>query len=308
MSDCKIPHRQLTAWLAAALIPTTIQLIGGASWLTVLLVATVSLLFIWLRWDFGAAPKGKLAAVLQWLLMVAVLITACRYAAKSWPGGEHPVVGIILLSLAVWSVSKGTSAAARVGSVLFWFVLGLYLILFGAGVKEVQFSYLQPVAGDPDAFGCVLLLTPASAAIHLYNRKGRKHRLLLIAVFVVVASALTTGVLSPVVAVKKENAFYEMTRSLNLLGQARRFEAILSAGMTVAWFSLLTFYLSLCAYHAETAHTRRKKKGSVIAALVVVIALLCDLHIPGILLLVFGAIFWVLLPLLTQGLGPEKKS
>ena len=115
MSDCKIPHRQLTAWLAAALIPTTIQLIGGASWLTVLLVATVSLLFIWLRWDFGAAPKGKLAAVLQWLLMVTVLSTACRYAAKSWPSGEHPAVGIILLSLAVWSISKGTSAAARVG-------------------------------------------------------------------------------------------------------------------------------------------------------------------------------------------------
>lgn len=308
MNNRKIPHRQLTAWLAAALMPTTIQLLGGASWLSVLLAVGVSMLLIWFRWRFGASPKGKLLSILQWLLLVAILITACRCASESWPGGAHPVVGFVLLALALWSVRKGSEAAARVGSVLFWFVLGLYLVLFGAGVKEIRLGHLKPTAGEPDSFGCVLLLTPAAAALHLYNKEGLKPRLLLIGVFAVAASVLTAGVLSPALAMQEENAFYEMTRSLNLLGQARRFEAVLSAGMTVAWYSLLTLYLSLCEYHGETAHSGWGKWGSIAAAVVSAIAVLCDLHIPAILLLLLATIFWVMIPLLTQGLEHQKKS
>lgn len=307
MNDCKIPHRQLTAWLAAGLIPTTVQLVAGGSWLSALLAVIISLLCIWLRWTFGAEPTGKLFSCLQWFVLIAVMIAACRHAEQSWPGGAHPVVGIVLLGLAVWSVQKGTSAAARVGSVLFWFVLVLYLILFGAGMKDVRIKWLQPTTGNVDAFGCVLLLTPAAAAIHLYNKEGIKPRLLLIGMFAVVATALTAGVLSPQVAVNKENAFYEMTRSLNLLGQARRFEAVLSAGMTTAWFALLSLYLSLCKQYSEMIHTGWGGKGSIAAALVVAVAVLCDLHIPGILLLILAAIFWVLVPLLTQGLDCKKK-
>ena len=266
------------------------------------------MLCIWLRWTFGAEPSGKVVSCFQWLLAVMVMIAACRYAQQSWPGGAHTVIGIILLLLAFWSVQKGTSAAARVGSVLFWFVLILYLVLFGAALKDVRMEWLRPVKGDVNAFGCVLLLTPAAATVHLYNKEGIKPRLLLIGLFAIVSAVLTAGVLSPQVALHKDHAFYEMTRSLNLLGQARRFEAVLSAGMTAAWFALLSLYLSLCKHYSEMLHPEWGTRGTVAAAAIVVVVLLCDLHIPEILLLITGAIFWVLLPILTQGLDRKKKS
>lgn len=308
MYNLDLPRRQLTAWLAAAIIPTAIQLTSGASWLSVLLTCVLSLLCVWLRWAFGAESTGKLGIILQWALLTAVLGTACQASTQSWPRGAHPAVGIILLLLSLWSVWKGTSASARVGCVLFWFVLLLYLVLLGAGVKDIRIEWLTPTKGDVNAFGCVLLLTPAAAAVHLNKKDGLKPRMLLIGVFCTVAAVVTAAVLSPEVAAGKDNAFYEMTRSLNLLGQARRFEAVLSAGMTAGWFALLSLYLSLCAHLSEKMHAGFGKWGSAIAAFLAGTILLCDLHIPGAILLISSAVFWVLLPLLTQVLGGEKKS
>ena len=308
MNDHKIPHRQLTAWLAAALIPTVIQITGGTSWLSVLLICAATLPCVWLRWRFGAEPTGKVNAVVQIALLTVVLTTACRASAQSWPSGAPPFIGITLLSLAAWSVSKGISATARVSCVLFWFVLVLYLILLGAGMKDVKPQWLSPGKGDVEAFGCVLLLTPAVAGIHLNKKENLKPRLLLISAFGILAAAITAGVLSPEVAARKENAFYEMSRSLNLLGQARRFEAVLSAGMTAGWFALLSLYLSVCADLSEKLHCGWGKWGSFGAAAVTAGGVLCEVHIPGLLLLVLCAVFWVLIPLLTQGIVIKKKS
>ena len=268
----------------------------------------MSLLCIWLRWTFGTHPKEKLIIILQWALLTVVLGSACQASVQSWPSGGHPVVAMVLLLLAVWSAWKGPSASARVGCVLFWFVLILYLVLLGAGVKDTQINWLMPTRGDADAFGCVLLLTPAAAAIHLNKRETFKPRLLLIGLFCTVAAVITVGVLSPQVASTRENAFYEMTRSLNLLGQARRFEAVVSAGATVGWFSLLTLYLTLCGSLAGKINSAWEQWGMLAAAVVALTVLLCEVHIPGVFLLILTAVFWVLLPLLTQGLGLQKKS
>jgi hypothetical protein len=304
----EIPNRQLTAWLASAIIPTAIQLTAGASWISVFLVSVLTLLCTWLRWTFGTEPKGKLMVFLQWALLSIVLGSACQAAVQSWPRGGHPAVAIVLLALAVWSAWKGPSAAARVGCVLFWFVLILYLVLLGAGVKDVQLRWLIPTKGDTDPLGCVLLLTPAVAAIHLNKKESFKPRLLMIGLFCTVAAAITVGVLSPQVASTKGNAFYEMTRSLNLLGQARRFEAVLSAGATAGWFSLFALYLTLCGRLAGKIKSEWEQWGTAVAAGSAMLILLCDLHISGVLLLILTAVFWVLLPLLAQGLGTIKKS
>lgn len=308
MYNRKIPHQQLTAWLAAAIIPTAIQLTAGASWFSVLLASLLCLMCVGVRWGFGTEPRGVLIAVIQWLLLVLILGTVCRASVQSWPEGAHPVVALVLLALALWSTWKGTSAAARVGCALFWFVLVLYLILLGAGMKDVQIPWLKPTQGGVESLGCILLLTPAAAVLHLNKRERIKSRLILPGLLCTVAAVITAGVLSPQIAAVRSNAFYEMTRSLNLLGQARRFEAVVSAGMTVGWFCLFSLYLTLCTEYAESVRPGLGRCGSILAAVAASTILLCDLHIPGILLLVFSAVFWVLLPLMTQGIDKIKKS
>lgn len=307
MYNHDLPQRQLTAWLCAALIPTVIQLTAGTSWLNVLLACSLSLLCIWARWGLGAEPKGKTAIFLQWAFLTLILGMTCKAAAQSWPSGSTPAVGIILLLLALWSVSKGVSASARVGAALFWVVLLLYMIILGAGVKDIRPEWLLPAQSDVDPFGCVLLLTPAVGAIHIYKKETPKARLLLIGVFCTAASLVTVGVLSAKVSQVRDHAFYEMTRSLNLLGQARRFEAVLSAAVTAGWFSLLSFYLATCAKLAEKLRPGTGKKGSIVAVLIAAVFLLCNLHIPKLPVLVLSAVFWVFQPLLTQGLVVVKK-
>lgn len=308
MYNNKLPHQQLTAWLAAAIVPTAVQLIAGASWLGVLLASLVTLLCIGLVWQWGAEPKGKLIALLQWGLLTAVLSALCRQAPGSWPEGGHKAVALILLALALWAAWKGTSASARVGCVLFWFVLLLYLIVLGAGMKEVELRWLKPGRGEVSALCCILLLTPAAAFIHLNKRERCKPRLLLIGLFCTVAAAVTAGVLSPQVSANLENPFFEMTRSLNLLGQARRFEALLSAGMTVGWFSLINLQLTLCSEWANRIRTGWAKPGMIAAALVTTVSILLGWSIPGSVLLILAALLWVLLPLILRVTGKIKKS
>lgn len=308
MYDHKLHHRQLTAWLLAAIIPTGIQLTAGASWVSVLLVAMLSILCIWFRWRFGAEPQGIWMCLLWLGIMSLLLGTAAQTSILSWPTGGHPLAAAILLLLAAWSAWKGTDAAARVGSVLFWLVLILYLVLLGSGVKEVQWKWLRPTKGDVVPLGCILLLTPAAATVHLKKKESFQSRLLIPGALCTLSSLITAGVLSPRAATEQTDAFYQMIRSLSILGQGRRFEAVLSAGMTVGWFCVFSLYLTICATISEKIKKGAGRWGIVGATIASLGILLCQMHIPGTVLLVLCAIFWVLIPVLTQWIVVEKKS
>lgn len=308
MNSEKIPSSQLTAWLFAAVVPAAIQLTAGASWLSVLLVALICLLCVSVRWRWGITPTSKGYAVALWILMTLLLGAMSGEVIKCWPTGGHAAVPIILLALALWASCKGASAAARVGCVFFWFFLFMYLVLIGGGLKDVRVQWLNPIRSDVGALGCVLLLTPAVATTYLKKGEKIKPGLILVSIVCVAAAVITAGVLSPQVAITKENAFYEMTRSLTLLGKARRFEAVLSAGTTIGWFVLMCLYLTICGKMAEMIREGWKRKGVTVAALIAAVCVLCELHIPHIILLVSAAVFWVLVPLWTQAVDRIKKS
>lgn len=217
-------------------------------------------------------------------------------------------VPLILLALAAWSSQKGLSASARVGCVLFWAVLAIYIIVIAAGAKEAQMQWLRPADTELDWDLIVLSLTPAAASILLKKERRWGPRLLLPGVFILCASAITAGVLSPMVANELENPFYEMSRSLNVFGVAKRFEAVVSAGMTVGWFGLLSLYLSICGKYFEGIRHGWGRIGVFVGALFSALWLLCNLHIPKGILVILVAVFWVAAPLLTQGIERIKKS
>lgn len=300
----KIPGRQLSGWVFVALVPVSIQLGAGSSWLATAGVASICGVAVWLVWRFGA-ERWRWTYVPRYLLLVVIVGTLLDRAASSWPGDNYPAVPLILLALAAWSTGKGTSAAARVGCVLFWFVLLMYLMVFGAGVGSVRVEWLRPWWGEVEAEVVLLMLVPAISVSLLREGDGWSGRMLLPGAFLVLAAVLVSGVMSPELAGK---GFYEMSRGLELLGTVSRFEPVISAGMTLGWFSLLTLLLSVCGCLMDRFRKGSGRVGVYIGAVGSAVWMLCDLHISMVLLLVLVSIFWVLMPLLEQGVGQEKKS
>lgn len=297
-------------WLFAAAVPPSIQLTAGASWLSVLLVSLVSFCIMLICRSWGKTPDSKVYALAIWGIMALLLGMLSKESVKCWPEGGNRAVAIILLALSLWSAWKGTAAASATGCVIYWFILIIYSIIYMEGANEIQFDWLGPIRSDTPALGCIVLLTPVIAIGCLggSRKDGLKLKYLLLYLFPVLAAILTNGILSPEVSREKENAFYEMTRSLTLLGQAKRFEAILSSASAIGWFGLMSLYLVICAEMAEMIHPQWRKKGMVIAAGAAVIYTVLDLSIPQIPVLILTAVLWVLVPIFTWSIGKIKKS
>lgn len=303
----KIPYPQLTAWLFAGMTPVLIQLFSGSPWTWVAIAGIIGVVLTMLVWRSGWQPS-KWQCPLIFIYIVVFVGQLLSSAAQSWPKGDATAVPLILLLVAAWSAQKGPSAAARTGAVLFWAVLILYLAVFAAGLGDITCSWLLPRWELPDGYGLAVLLVPSFAVCLLGTGRKSVARLSLPVLFPVVGALITAGALSPEVASSLGNPFYEMTRSISLLGVARRFEALISAAMTVGWFALMSMLLTVCGVLTQKIFPGRGRSGVWLAAAAAAGVLLCGLHIPAIFMTLVGAVFWVVVPLITQGLVSEKKS
>ena len=292
----EIPAPRLSAWLFAAMVPPLIQLSCGSSWALLLLAGIACLLLGKLRKDTELPNWSKLPGV---LLTAVLLGELAALSADSWPVGDSfPAVPLILLALGAWSALKGPQAAAGVGAVLFLFIFIMYMLLFAAGVGQIRLEWIRPTKTLVDPMCLTVLLLPL-ASVPAKGKVGG--RLALGLIVAVLAVALTHGILSPGVAQQADHPFYEMSRSLELLGVARRFEAVTGAAFTAGWFLLISYLL--CA-----AGRLVGRVGVWAAAAGAAIWVLCGLHISGWILAMLWAVFWVGLPRIAQGLGKIKKS
>lgn len=304
----RIPARQLSAWLFAGMTPVLIHLLSGGSWMCTAVGGIAGAALMWCVWRSRWRPTKWQCPILIFYIVI-LLGQLLHRTSESWPVGDNdPAVALIILFLGAWSASKGVSAAARTGTVLFWVVLVLYLIVFGTGTMEIRLEYLMPRWEITDALGFAVFGLPVASVCLLAQGEKAGTRSVLPALFATVASIITAGVLSPGIAAATPNAFYETCRSLNLLGVARRFEPLISAGMTVGWFVLISLFLSCCGALTHKLFPGRGRYGVWIAAVFAAVIKLCGLHIWPWLPVFLGALFWVGFPLLAQGLEREKKS
>lgn len=274
-----VPNRQLATWLCVALIPTLLQLAAGIGWLMAVIVAAVCTGVVSVVWKWGKVPEHRAFAGLQYLYIIVLLCTLLPYSAMSWPGDNYPAVPLILLALAAWSANKGADAAARVGCVLFWLVLIIYLTVLASGTSGITIDWLHPGNSADPLPAVVLLLIPCITLTLRKEKKGWSPRLLLPGIFLVAAAVITAGNLSPALAQRLPDPFYSAVRSLNILGIAQRFEAVLSAGMTVGWFGMFAVLLSSATGYAECIKPQLGKKGLWISAGLSALGMLCKLHI-----------------------------
>lgn len=294
-----LPEKQMAAWLAAA-SPVVIQFAADSQWWPVALIAVVALVAVRLVWKWGSCSRWTV--IPSCVLLIIYVGQILQASAEIWPGNSYPAVPLFLLGLALWSAWKGASAAARAGCVLFWLVLIVYPAVFGAALQDVRWEWVEPKEGAADGNVLLLLLLPVLSGILLKKGTGSSKKLLLPSLFAVVCSILTAGILSR----PEEDGFYQMVRSIDLLGVVKHFEALISATATVGWFALLSWTLSICGGAGELI--AGKGKTFVIAGAVgAAIWMLCELHIHIEILAVSTAVFWVLVPILAQGLERVKK-
>lgn len=245
----------------------------------------------------------------MYLLAVIVLGELASESAGSWPVGDsYPAVPMILLVLAAWSAAKGPQAAARVGAILFWFIIIMYMIVFASGAKQIRWEWTRPVNRMPQPMSLIVLLVPSAATLLPAERNRFVGKQVLAVIVALVAALLTQGILSAEIVGEVEHPFYEMSRSLDLLGIAQRFEAIVCAAATVGWFAIMSLFLSISGEIFHWFKMGWQGIGVWLAALAAGVWLLCGLHISGWILAGTCAVFWVLLPIAAQGIEKIKKS
>jgi len=293
-----VTSKQMGGWFATAFCPVAVQLAAGRSLSTVVVAGVLSLLAACAVWRWGRF--GRWTSVPALLLLIASAGQLLEGAAQVWPGNSYPAVPLILLALAVWGAMKGAQAAARVGCVLFWGVIISYLLVFGAALGDVRWEWTGKATSSGKEFVVLVMLFPLGRVV-LRERKC-DWRLALPAGAAVAGNVLTAGVLG----IGATLGFYEMVKSIDLLGTLKHFEALIYAGATLGWYGLCSWLLSISGGLGEMIGGNGRWCPAVTAG-GITIWMLLKLHIGVGLLVVLTAVFWVLIPILAQALESVKK-
>lgn len=301
---------------AILLLPRT-----GWLWATVSAAASAAVLaiLIFLRRRCGkglvrlaaATPAGQIALVAALLWNLLLLGRIAAYLCRAYPSGDaFPLVGLLLLLLAVWAAQKGGGAVIRTGAIVFFFLIGFYLLILGFSLPDLRPAWLKPDL-RPDWAVLPAALTPVSV-LYLWEGGGKERRpalwLLGGVLLALLAALVTAGTVSPAVARREAFPFYTAAKSVKLFGAMERLEPLVSAALTAGGFCLLG---TLCAANGKilSVFFPQPDKFSALANFLIGGACLWVSNVvsEGIFALGMG-IFWGILPLVTLLLGSRKKT
>lgn len=308
----KVEKYPLWAWLLVGMSAPVAQAAGEGAWLGVAIIAGICGC---LCWGIHAVTEGDTAipiwyCIIQVIFIILILSEIARMAQTCWPmGNGYPTVPLTLLLLAMLSAWDGAERASRVGGVLFWFLIILYVIVLCAGAKDLKPGWLMPRAALPNGKLIIIFLIPAAASF-LPREKGSTSVacLLALGVFGVIIALWTAGILSPQVAGSIENPFFEFSKSLSLFGVAERFEALVCFALTLGYFGLFSFLLGGVGSLAEQIRQGWGRRG-VIAGALVSASLFCFCpQIPELFIVMLSILFWGILPFLAHFLSRIKMS
>ena len=279
----KNEQAQKTLWLLAALAAPVAHF-SGCGWLTAGLTALAVLPLALLPkcWEGFSKPM----ALLQILWIGIVAGSLLPGSAVYWPSDNDLAVPLTILALAAWT---GAAAAPRIGAVLA-FCMALLAIPMGiSGAAHLKWEWLAG-AWAPFPAGLAAALLMASLPVVGGGRK--EGRLLGVGLLTVLAAALVQSVISPQVAMRLEDAFYQTSRTLGYL------EPVAAVGMTLGWYAMTDLLLQSAVkigknsgLHALTA--------SVLPVGTAAACILFRVQLHGLFYPVLSLFFWVLIPFLS---------
>ena len=302
MNDSSILPRQWGAFLLTAISAPAVAAASRLPWvwsLTVTILAAAAALCM-CRLRPQNSPRWL--AALQAVFLTVLLWHFALGADAAFPDENTvPFVPLTLLAVALWASSCGESACIRAVSVLFFAVSILYIIVFLSALKQMQWHRLAAEAPPTDLLplGVVMLLP-------LLPTSGERKPVptaFLIAFLLLPAAASAVCAAIP----GSGGSFYAMAKSVEVLAFAQRIEPLVSVAQTVGWFAALCLIL-LTATHLLQSLGLTRRWQLFLPILISVPAIVLQVRIPSGILLLSGAVFCVILPLLAQEIVLEKKN
>lgn len=301
----KIDSRALLAWTAAGIAAPIAGLFGSLPW-PLVLAEGIGAAALWLAGWGKTPPGGKLLAGMQFVFLALAASLAAGRCGESWDGGAGSwVISLSLLLLSAWAASHGGDVVARCGAIVFLLSVFLYGVLFVSGVPDVEMEYLLPPVRWDGGLSFGVLLIPG--ILCFFPKKEGKRPWTWAAgltVFAGALAALTVGCLSFAVASEKEGAFFQMVQGVSILGIAERFEALVSAVMTMGWFCLMSLFFTAGGHLTELLWPERGKWGVWVAAAIAAGLMHWSRWIPTVVFAGLAAVLWGFLPLF----GKREKS
>ena len=286
-------------WLLAALSAPLAQAASGHSWPTVLITGGVCLGISYLLQTNDSAEYApcRWSCAIQWLWLAVVLSQLAHLPMACWPDYQsYIVVPLTLLVLAAWTAGKGRQEAARAGNTLLWILLIIFGTVSLAAVKEIRIENLAPQLSIPRGLLIVVFLIPC-VMIFLPQERASVINLITVGGFAMLVSLLAVGVLSLPVAKETASPYYEMSRSLSLLGIAERFESLVAATMTLGYFALFALLAAVEGELTERIKPDWRRNGIWGGIAIAGAVFVSRIRVEESVLSVGCILIWVLLPL-----------
>lgn len=324
----KLTPRQVRAWSLCALSVPAAMALPGCGWLWVLGGSILACALaacqqamqrhsgLCMRQAFArvfGAVGGRImaAAELLWLLFAASgAAAASQIAFEDDLGPFLPAIPLLLAALAG---QKGRLAAGRVCALLALCLAGLYAVIAAASLRHVQVDWSRPQGVPADA-ALAFCLCLGQACMAFVTAEDEVPRISFgaaaaSAILPAVPTFLTAACLSPELARQEPLPFLTLTKSLSVLSVMQRFELLLSVAQLLGLFALLT--MLVCAAERMLGTVRRKNGTGSTGGVFCLLAFggsFLAYRLPIWSWAVGAAIFWGVVPILTQVIVNIKKS
>ncbi|MGM9600619.1 MAG: hypothetical protein ACI3W5_03390 [Faecousia sp.] len=310
MKSHEISPKAFTAWLATAMLGPVAMVSAVSSWSSVLvssILCGVLCAFIYRCCD-GGMRKHKLYSGLALIWNVYAAAVVANWGSICWPGkGGQVVVPLVLIALAAISAYNGTRGASSVGAALCPLCAIIFAVVLACGVGNLQWHRITLSTAAPGGMLLFVFLLPL-AAVAIPRQRGAKigGALAGIAVFAVLISVAVIGTLSLPVALTREDAFYEFSKSLQIFSAVQRFESIAAVAVTLSVYAMLSLLLSAVGELGESIYAKSGKwivlGGAAVSAIIVVMGY----GISSKYVAILSLLVWAIGNVLNQAF-PEKR-